>query len=147
MAEEFGIAFAVVTTSISAIKSLMSAVERYKGRNRTLQRLWDQLNDLVSVLETLGAVAQSQSRVLPLLKGPVERCQQLCGEFERALEEFSNKPRANLLDWAKMEFRKGDINEFMDTLSGYKSTISVGLGTITLYVQRASGSERADLRS
>ncbi|OJJ67275.1 hypothetical protein ASPBRDRAFT_59258 [Aspergillus brasiliensis CBS 101740] len=31
-----------------------------------------------------------------------------------------------------MEFMRGDISEFIDTIAGYKSTISVGLGTITM---------------
>jgi hypothetical protein len=31
-----------------------------------------------------------------------------------------------------MEFMRGDINEFIDTLADYKSTITIGLGTITM---------------
>jgi hypothetical protein len=33
-----------------------------------------------------------------------------------------------------MEFMRGDINDFIDNISGYKSTISIGLGTITMLV-------------
>ena len=45
---------------------------------------------------------------------------------------FSGKSQTGVRDWAKLEFMRGDINEFIDTVAGYKSTISVGLGTITL---------------
>ncbi|KAJ5982788.1 hypothetical protein N7451_012888 [Penicillium sp. IBT 35674x] len=37
-----------------------------------------------------------------------------------------------------MEFMRGDIHEFIDTISGYKSTISVGLGTLTIYNAKVS---------
>ena len=47
-------------------------------------------------------------------------------------------------DWAKLEFMRGDINEFIDTISGYKSTIAVGLGIITLYVQPFAFVDPAD---
>ncbi|KAL4766769.1 hypothetical protein BDW60DRAFT_212622 [Aspergillus nidulans var. acristatus] len=37
-----------------------------------------------------------------------------------------------------MKFMAGDINEFIDTLAGYKSTISIGLCTITMHASRVS---------
>ncbi|KAK3669241.1 hypothetical protein LTR78_010876 [Recurvomyces mirabilis] len=37
-----------------------------------------------------------------------------------------------------MEFMRGDINEFIETIAGYKSTISVGLGTIAMHTSRIS---------
>jgi hypothetical protein len=47
---------------------------------------------------------------------------------------FKEKSKTGIRDWAKLEFMRGDINEFIDTISGYKSTIAVGLGIVTLYV-------------
>ncbi|KAL4748990.1 hypothetical protein BDW72DRAFT_142607 [Aspergillus terricola var. indicus] len=37
-----------------------------------------------------------------------------------------------------MEFMKGDINEFIDNIAGYKSTINVGLGTITIHSSKVT---------
>lgn len=48
---------------------------------------------------------------------------------------FKERSKSSIRDWAKLEFMRGDINEFIDTVSGYKSTIAVGLGIITLYVR------------
>ncbi|XMA20276.1 hypothetical protein WAI453_013067 [Rhynchosporium graminicola] len=42
----------------------------------------------------------------------------------------------SLKDWAKMEFMRGDINEFIDTLADYKSIIIIGLGTINMHTSR-----------
>ncbi|KAF3027229.1 hypothetical protein E8E12_000351 [Didymella heteroderae] len=54
------------------------------------------------------------------------------------MERFSQKTKASFCDWAKLEFMRGDINEFIDTISGYKSTIAVGLGTITIRTAKVS---------
>ncbi|KAI8660322.1 Helo-like-N domain-containing protein [Fusarium keratoplasticum] len=123
---------AVVTASVVSVKSLKEAVERYRGRDETLRRLIAQLEDLISVLDTLEKISQVEASMLALLKGPVERCRQLCQAFEVVMTDFAGKSSTGFRDWAKMEFKKGDINEFMRTLSGYTSTISIGLGTITL---------------
>ncbi|EDN05564.1 predicted protein [Histoplasma mississippiense (nom. inval.)] len=41
-------------------------------------------------------------------------------------------------DWTKMEFMRGDINEFIDTIVGYELTILVGLGTVTMHTSKDS---------
>lgn len=127
---------AVVTASVVSVKSLKETVERYRGRDETLRRLIGQLEDLINILDTLEKFSQVEASMLALLKGPVERCRQLCQAFEVVMKDFAGKSSTGFRDWAKLEFMKGDINEFMRTLSGYKSTISIGLGTITLYVMQ-----------
>lgn len=124
----------VLTTAIKTTKSLLEAVRRYKERNKTLGRLCDELEDLINILENLEKACQSDSPTLDLLGRPIRRCSQLCSEFETTMNEFAAKSKVGFRDWAKMEFMRGDINEFMDTLTGYKSTISVGLGTIIMLV-------------
>ncbi|KXX73059.1 hypothetical protein MMYC01_210529 [Madurella mycetomatis] len=123
---------AVVTAAIQSAKSLAATVKRYKDRNKTLQRLQHELEDLTNVLSSLKDAANSDSSILALLEGPVERCSQVCREFEDAMEKFSGKSKTGLMDWAKLEFMRGDINDFMDTLASYKSTIMIAVGTITI---------------
>ena len=50
------------------------------------------------------------------------------------MKEFSGKSKTGLRDWAKIEFIRGDINKFIDTLTGYKLTILISLGTISILV-------------
>jgi hypothetical protein len=90
------------------------------------------LDDLVKILRSLRQVADTDAPVLELLKRPVERCSEVCRQFEETMKKFSGKSKMPLRDWAKMEFMSGDINTFTDTIAGYKSTIAVGLGTITM---------------
>lgn len=123
---------ALVTAAIQSTKSLHAAVKRYMERDKTLRRLQGELEDLTKILEALDAVSNLESSIMSLLEGPVGRCSQLCRDFEASMNTFSGKSKAGFRDWTKMEFMRGDIHEFIDTLEGYKSTISVGLGTITM---------------
>ena len=125
---------AVVTAAIQSTKSLSATVKRYKDRDKTLGRLQDELEDLTAVLSSLTEAADSDKSMSTLLKGPVGRCSQVCREFEGAMEQFRGKTKTGLRDWTKMEFMRGNIHDFTDTLASYKSTIMVGLGTITMSV-------------
>lgn len=126
---------AISTAAIQTTKSLCETVKRYRDRNKTLRRLQDELDDLTKILESLTRVTAADESVLALLHGPIERCSQLCHEFESSMEVFGKNSKAGFRDWTRMEFMKGDINEFIETIAGYKSTFSVGLGTITMLVK------------
>ena len=123
---------ALVTAAINSTKSLCVAVERYKKRDKTLKRLQGELEDVVGALTSLREAADLEDPILALLKGLLDRCSQLCQDFEDAMREFNAKSGLGLRDWAKMEFMRGDINDFIETLSGYKATINISLGTIGL---------------
>lgn len=125
---------AVVTAAIQSSKSLCATVQRYKARDKTLNRLHGELEDLINILDALQAAAGTEAQILKLLEGPIDRCNHVCRDFELAMEKFKDKSTLGLIDWARMEFMTSDINGFMDALSGYKATIGVGLGTITMFV-------------
>jgi DNA-binding FrmR family transcriptional regulator len=138
MADPLGVCASVVTVAIAAVQSINSlcqTVKRYQGRDKTLKRLHDELQDLINILNQLKEVVVAhENSTLKLLKDPIARCHELCGEFEEAMKSFGGKSKTGLKDWARMEFMRGDINTFIDTLGGYKSTIAIGLGTITMSV-------------
>ena len=125
---------AIITATVQSTKSLYETVKRFKDRNKTLRRLQDELVDLTKILDSLTHVITAEESMLILLQGPIERCSQVCREFEQSIESFGGKSKTGFRDWAKMEFMRGDINEFIDTLAGYKSTIMVGLCTINMLV-------------
>jgi hypothetical protein len=122
----------LITATITSVQSLHDTVKRYKGRDKTLGRLQDGLLDLMTILNTLEAASDGKSPIWALLKGPISRCAQVCDEFKDAMKIFDGKSKTGLKDWTKLEFMRGDINEFIDTLADYKSTITIGLGTITM---------------
>lgn len=126
---------AVITAAVQSTKALRETITRFKDRDKTLARLQDELCDLITILGSLEQVIGTETSMLALLNAPIERCAQVCREFEKSMESFSRKSKTGFRDWAKMEFMRGDIHEFIDTISGYKSTISVGLGTLTMFVK------------
>ena len=94
----------VIAATITTIRTLNETVGRYKGRDKTLGRLQDDLYDLISVLNSLEEAAASNSPVLALLKGPISRCAQVSREFENSMKKFDAKSKLGLKDWTKMEF-------------------------------------------
>lgn len=131
----------VVTFGVQSTRSLKEAATRYKTRDAILRRLLDVVGDaetILTALEQLLQVANAQPTLdadvsmATLLRGPIERCSKVCDDFQKAMKQFSEKSKTDFLDWAKMEFMRGDINQFMDTVVGYKATMSVGLGVLTL---------------
>lgn len=126
---------AISTAAVQTIKSLCETVKRYKDRDKTLHRLQDELDDLTKILESLTKVTAADESLLAILQSPVGRCGQVCHDFEVSMERFGRKAKAGFKDWTKLEFMRGDINEFIETISGYKSTIAVGLGIVTMLVK------------
>lgn len=129
---------AVTTTAIAAIRSLCDTIKSFRSRDKTLQRLQETLQHLTTILESLEQVINADTLVLTLLEGPIDRCKEVCNEFEQSMKKFHGKSKTGLLDWTKLEFMRGDINEFIGTIDGYKSTITVGLGTINLRNSKVS---------
>jgi DNA repair ATPase RecN len=130
-----GSMLAVITVAVESVKSLHNTIKRFKDRDKNLRKLRTELEDLTNILGSLGDVINADMPMLALLRGPIERCSQLCREFEQAMEKFGRNSTTGFRDWAKMEFMRGDITEFIDNIAGYKSTINVGLGTITMLVK------------
>lgn len=137
MADPFSITasgLAVITAAVQSVKSLYETIRRFQDRNKALKRLQDQLEGLTNMLDLLTQAADADTSIFALLQGPIDRCSQVCREFEQSMRVFDGKSKMSFRDWTKMEFRRGDINEFIDTISGYKSTISVGLATVNMFV-------------
>ncbi|KAE8422383.1 hypothetical protein BDV36DRAFT_231608 [Aspergillus pseudocaelatus] len=131
-------AVGIITVAIQSARSLVETIKRFRDRDKTLRRLQDELKDLTNILDALAQVNKSETSMLSLLQDPVTRCSQVCCEFEASMKAFGAKSKTGIRDWAKLEFMRGDINEFIDTIAGYKSTISVGLGTITMQTTKIS---------
>ena len=125
---------AVTTAALQSVKTLYDTVQRLKGRDKTLGRLQVLLGDLTKILDSLSEVINTEQSMFTLLEGPIKRCSKVCDEFEKSMQRFKGKSKASFLDWTKMEFMRGDINEFIDVIAEYKSTISVCIGIVTMLV-------------
>lgn len=129
----------LLTAAIASGKSLYNTIKSFQSHNRKIVELCRELEALIKVLESLKDVAEDENPILSLLKLPVLCCLETCQEFElviRKCSEHSGGPRTSVRDWTKIKFMGGDIREFKDMLSGYKSTITIALGSLNLYVTR-----------
>lgn len=115
--------------------ALRNRVAHHKGRDRALDSLHNVLENLYNNLKALERSTILEASAIMILGGPIRRCNLLCQEFERAMQNFEIKSTTGLRDWSRMEFTTGDINEFIDVLTGYQATISVGLDTVNKSVQ------------
>lgn len=71
-------ALAVITAAVQSTNSLYSAVSRYKGRDKTLGRLQNELQDLGKILEALKQALDVETSMLELLHKPIDRCSKVC---------------------------------------------------------------------
>lgn len=124
-----------IFAAIQWTRSLLITVTTLRQRDRTLARLQGELEGLVRVLGSLAQVPNAPASMLVLLERPIDRCSQLCCKFKQLMEASSQTSKLiSHQDWTKMEVMGSNINEFIDTMEGYKSTISVAHGIITLLV-------------
>ncbi|KAJ5194895.1 uncharacterized protein N7498_008333 [Penicillium cinerascens] len=129
---------AVIAAAIQSTQSLYETVKCFRDRDRTLHRLQNELEDLAKILGSLTEVTSAETSMFELLQSPIGRCGQVCGEFKQSLEAFSQNSKMGVRDWTKMEFMRGDIDDFINVVAGYKSTISIGLCAITMDTTKVS---------
>ncbi|KAL6236526.1 hypothetical protein BDW75DRAFT_229447 [Aspergillus navahoensis] len=128
----------IITTAIQSTKSLQDTVQLFKDRNKTLQRLQNELEDLTKNLGLIKQAVNAGASVSVLLQGPIGRCGEVCREFEQEMKTFSRDSVTGLRDWGRMLFMGGDMNEFIDTITGYTSIILVGVGAVTIQASKVS---------
>ncbi|OBT39086.1 hypothetical protein VE00_09923 [Pseudogymnoascus sp. WSF 3629] len=112
---------AVVTAAIKSTKSLYETVKRFQDRQITLRRLQHELGDLANVLTQ---VINAETSVMVLLQGPIDRCSQVCSEFEQSMKVFSGNSKTGFRDWTQMKFMGGDMNGFIDNIGGTQNITS-----------------------
>lgn len=116
-------------------KSLYQAVESFKSSKRAIRELKEEVESLNGVLATLSQMAAEYDAQLTSLKLPLLRCGKTCAEFEEVIIKctgHSDGQRTSFRDWAKLQYRGGDISDLKTTLAGYKSTINIAIGGATL---------------
>lgn len=151
MAEAVGVASGLVGLAGFAFqtsKSLYQLIESFKSSKRAIRDLRDELQSLNEVLETLEGTAAELENELVTLKQPLLRCGKICQEFEDILKRctsHSGVDRTSFRDWTKLQYMGGDINNLRTTLAGYKATISIALGSATLYVCLLACAESSNL--
>jgi hypothetical protein len=138
MADPLSIASSLLgltTFSYRASQSLYESVESFKSSKRAICELRDEMKSLNGVLEMLTPMVEEYEDQLTHLKLPLLRCGKACREFEETINKsvaHAGVQRTSFRDWARLHYRGGDIKDFITTLAGYKSTISIAIGAVNL---------------
>lgn len=130
--------FTLLTRAIQAGKSLHETIQSFRNYERTIRDLRSELESLIQVLESLKDVITDEGPIVSMLKLPVLCCHQTCQEFNAVIikctKHASAGSRTSFRDWAQIRYMGGDIRDFKDMLSGYKSTIAIALGSLNMLV-------------
>ena len=128
----------LVTFALSASVSLYTTVRDFKSRDKKARALKDEIGDLSSVLQTLLETISNHADInFDTLKGPLHHCGNACREYEELIArctKHSTDSQASTRDWITQKYLQGDITDFRDMLAGYKSTISIALASVNMYV-------------
>lgn len=142
MAEALGVAaslIAVVTVTAQSTKILYETVQSFKTHRATVLQLYNELEALGKVLESLkDHVATDDSIFLPL-KFPLRQCGRACQDFKHEIDKrikHSSSSGTSFRDWARLSYMSSSIGDFTTMLAGYKSTIIIALADANLYAIR-----------
>ncbi|KAJ6200004.1 LOW QUALITY PROTEIN: hypothetical protein J3E72DRAFT_414537 [Bipolaris maydis] len=131
MAEPIGLASGVLTLVIFTHKSCS-----FKNHPKRVRNLIEELEALIGVLESLSETMKLHIDVdVSALDLPLRRCGRACDEFLQELQKCCSRSggdRQSFWDWAKLRYMGDDINDFVDSLAAYKSTINIALTDIQL---------------
>ncbi|KAF9882869.1 hypothetical protein FE257_004926, partial [Aspergillus nanangensis] len=109
-------------------------IESFKSVKRTIREFRSDLESLIQVLANLREVIVQNKAEFAALKLPLLRCGKICKEFEEIINNcvtHSDGERRSFRDWAKLQYRGGDITNLRATLAGYKAMIGIALGGAT----------------
>ncbi|PIA82978.1 hypothetical protein CB0940_12194 [Cercospora beticola] len=133
----------LVPISFQAARALRDTIQSFKNHPRQLRGLFDELEDLINVLGELKSIVHAVGEPsFVLLEAPLRRCDAACKEFTKALQDCDRSDqgefKSTFTGWLKIRWRGSDINEFKDTLAGYKSTIAIAIAGANLRTTRVS---------
>ncbi|QBZ58569.1 hypothetical protein PoMZ_03524 [Pyricularia oryzae] len=127
---------ALVTFALQSSVTLHRTIRSLRSQEKDARALKDELADLTSVLETLLETIEGHPNIdFGSLALPLQRCGKTCqkyGELIAKCTRHSTSSRASLRDWITQRYLQGDINNFRNMLSGYKSTINIALANANI---------------
>ena len=127
---------AVTNIALKHSVALHNTVNRYKNLPKPVCDLRAELEDLIEVFEILrDTINTNKSAGLTALIIPLQRCGEVCREFEELIIQYTNEicdEEMSLQGWAKLRYLGEDIYGFCHMVAGYKSTIKIALADVKL---------------
>lgn len=140
MADPISIASGALALAIFAFQSSVSlyqTITSFQNKKKDIRELKEELEALGDVIQSLQQIASTDEVQFEALRLPLLRCGKACKDFEEIIvncTKRSSESRTSFRDWAKLKYMGDDIAGFKNMLTGYKSTISIAIGDVNLYV-------------
>lgn len=137
MADPLSIAagiIAIITATIQSSTALYDTIESFKNYPQRVKDLLKQLSSLTQTLDSLRELSEQDESVGVSLKVPLRECGATCDGFGRLLSVHRRKLSNGKVfsAWMHLKFRNGDVVNFMETLTVYKSTIAIAIADANL---------------
>jgi hypothetical protein len=139
MADPISLASGLLALAIFTHKScftLYTTIQSFRTQPKRVRDLLEELNALISVLESLDDTMRSNENVdLSALGLPLQQCSNACDEFLQEIQKCcsrSGSDHQSFRDWAKLRYMGDNIDDFKDSLAAYKSTINIALTDVQL---------------
>lgn len=127
---------ALVTFALTSSVNLYTTVRDFQSQDKKVRALKNELGDLTAVLQSLLDTVTSNPDIdFAALKAPLHRCGNACKEYGELISRFtshSTASRSSVRDWITQKYLQGDINDFKEMLTGYKSTINIALANANM---------------
>lgn len=115
------------TFAVQSAKALYDLIKSLHSYPNSVKHLQTELYGLVIALERVQNITcddKVRAELDPILKASHIACLGLRDVINKCTSHSGGR-QPNLHDWMRMKFLGGDINEFKETLAGYKSTITI----------------------
>lgn len=129
------VALAIFVFNVTvALQQALKDIHNYPNE---IVELRVELDDVQKVLSFLRKAASHNADDLLELESLLSHCGQACQDFLKIITKCSTETkgkRAVLISWTRLQIAKSDIMRLRNILSQVKSTTSLTLGGINLYV-------------
>ena len=133
---------ALNTFALQSTIRLHERVKSFQYNQKRVHKLLDELCALSTVLGSLSdAVQANHDADFSGLKIPLQRCGNVCADFEREISKHfshADNNRTSFRGWVKFRYMGEDIDGLRRLLASYKATISVALVDAILYINTRS---------
>lgn len=122
------------TFAFQSAKALNDLIKSFHGYPDSVKNLQTELHGLMMALghvQNITCDDKVRAELDPILKA----CGMTCSGLQDVINKctsHSGGRQPNFHDWMRMKFLGGDIDEFKETLAGYKSTITIIITSISM---------------
>lgn len=124
----------ITSFAFQSVKSLCELIQSFNDYPETVESLQVEIHSLLPVLRRIRQ-SSFDKNVLAELEPILKACDKACKGLQDIINRCTTHPggnKPNIVDWTKMRFLGGSIEEFKERLASYNGTILIIINIIDL---------------